>query len=309
MAAAGGELRFDGRVAIVTGAGQGIGREYALLLASRGAKVVVNDLGGGFKGDDGETKSGRVADAVVEEIRAAGGEAVANYDSVVEGTKLVQTAVDAWGRVDIIINNAGILRDVSFAKMTDKDWDLVNLVHMKGTYAVTHAAWPYMREQRYGRVVCVSSAAGIYGNFGQANYSAAKLGILGLARTLSHEGAKRNIRVNTIAPVAASRMTATVLPPDMMELLKPDYIAPFVAYLCHESCEDTGGLFEVAAGWCSKTRWERSAGHFFDLKNLSVESIRDGWSNVVDFENGESEHPETTQTIFPKLMQQLNSKM
>ena len=225
-------LRFDGRVAIVTGAGGGLGRSHALLLASRGAKVVVNDLGGSFTG---EGKSASAADKVVAEIKAAGGEAVANYDSVEDGDKIVKTAIDAFGRIDIIINNAGILRDVSFQKMTQNDWDLVYRVHVLGAFRVIHAAWNYMRDAGYGRIMNTSSASGIYGNFGQANYSMAKLGLHGFTQTLALEGKKRNIVVNTIAPIAGSRMTETVLPPALLEALKPEYVSPLVAKLVHES--------------------------------------------------------------------------
>src|SRR5262249_49064245 len=198
------ELRCDGRVAIVTGAGGGLGRSHALLLASRGARVVVNDLGGSHTG---EGKSASAADKVVAEIKAAGGEAIASYDSVEDGDKIVKTAIDAWGRLDILINNAGILRDVSFVKMTPQDWDLVYKVHVAGAFRCTHAAWPHMRDAKYGRVIMTSSAAGIYGNFGQANYAMAKLGTHGLAQTLAIEGKKYNVLVNTIAPIAGSRMT------------------------------------------------------------------------------------------------------
>ncbi|HEX6386211.1 MAG TPA: SDR family oxidoreductase, partial [Anaerolineae bacterium] len=256
------ELRFDGRVAIVTGAGGGLGRAYALLLASRGASVVVNDLGGGMHGEGSDT---RLADKAVAEIRAAGGTAVANYDSVEDGDGIVQAALDHFGRIDVVINNAGILRDVSFHKMTEEDWQKLYRVHLYGSFKVTHAAWPYLRQQRYGRVIVTTSAAGLYGNFGQANYSAAKLGLYGLANTLAIEGQKRNVHVNTIAPIAGSRLTETVLPPDLVEALKPEYVAPLVAYLCHESCTETGGLFEVGAGWVSRLRWQRSKGAFFPL--------------------------------------------
>ena len=228
-------LRYDGKVAIVTGAGNGLGREYAHLLASRGAKVVVNDLGGGVKGND-EKAAKHSADVVVEEITKAGGIAVANKDSVEFGDKIVKTAMDAFGTVDIVINNAGILRDVSFAKMTDLDWDLIMKVHLKGAFSVTRAAWPIMREKGYGRIINTGSASGLYGSFGQANYATAKLGLWGLTQTLAKEGAKRNITCNCIAPVAGTRMTATVMPPDVVEALKPDYVAPFTAWLCHESC-------------------------------------------------------------------------
>ncbi|MBV8062132.1 MAG: SDR family oxidoreductase, partial [Nevskia sp.] len=196
------ELRFDNKVVIVTGAGNGLGKQHALLFGARGAKVVVNDLGGNIHGGG---KSSAAADQVVAEIKALGGEAVANYDSVEDGARIVQTALDAFGTVDIVINNAGILRDSSFQKMTLEDWDLIQRVHLKGSFAVSHAAWPVMRDKGYGRIVMTTSAAGIYGNFGQANYSAAKLGILGLSNTLAIEGRAKNIHCNTIAPIAGSR--------------------------------------------------------------------------------------------------------
>jgi NAD(P)-dependent dehydrogenase (short-subunit alcohol dehydrogenase family) len=210
--------RFDDRVAIVTGAGAGLGRMYAMLLASLGAKVVVNDLGGSLDGGGPDSSGERPADVVVREIKAAGGEAVANYDSCVEGEKVVATAIAAYGRIDIVINNAGILRDVSFHKMTDKDFSLVHLVHVKGAFSVTRAAWPHMREARYGRVVNITSVNGLYGAFGQANYSSAKSAMVGFTKTLAKEGAKRNIKVNVLAPGAGSRMTKTVLPPDVVEV-------------------------------------------------------------------------------------------
>ncbi|MDE0856025.1 MAG: SDR family NAD(P)-dependent oxidoreductase [Nevskia sp.] len=176
------KLRYNGKVVIVTGAGNGLGKQHALLFGARGAKVVVNDLGGSIHGGG---KSSAAADAVVQEIKALGGEAVANYDSVEDGAKIVQTALDAFGTIDIVINNAGILRDSSFQKMTPEDWDLIQRVHLKGSFAVSHAAWPVMRDKGYGRIVMTTSAAGIYGYFGQATYSAAKLGILGLSNTLA----------------------------------------------------------------------------------------------------------------------------
>jgi len=276
-------LRFDGKVAVVTGAGGGLGRAYALLFGSRGAKVVVNDLGVTTKG---EGQNSSAADKVVKEIEAAGGEAVANYNSVEEGEKIIKTALDKWGRVDIVINNAGILRDASFVKMTDQDWDLIYRVHLKGSYSVSKAAWNQMRKQGYGRIIMTSSAAGLYGNFGQANYSAVKLALLGLAKTLAIEGEKNNIFVNTIAPVAGSRMTETVMPPELVESLKPDYVAPVVAYLCHDSCTENGQVFEVGAGWVAKLRWQRTKGVFHNVKNgLSIEDVQKQWTQVSDWNN------------------------
>jgi len=248
------ELRFDGKVAIVTGSGNGLGRAYALLLGSRGASVVVNDLGKSVTGTDG--KAGKnPADIVVDEIIAAGGKAVANYDSVEFGEKIVKTAVDAFGTVDIVINNAGILRDISFQKMTELDWDLIMKVHLKGAYSVTRAAWNIMREKKYGRIINTGSSSGIYGSFGQVNYAAAKLGLWGFTQSLAKEGEKRNIRVNCIAPLAGTRMTATVMPAEVVEALKPEYVAPIVGFLAHDSCEDNGGLYEVGAGYVCKMRW------------------------------------------------------
>lgn len=250
-----GDIRYDGKVAIVTGAGNGLGRQYALLLASRGAKVVVNDLGGSVKGEN-QAAAKHAADIVVDEIRAAGGTAVANKDSVEFGDKIVKTAVDNFGTVDIVINNAGILRDVSFQKMKELDWDLIMLVHLKGAFSVTRAAWNIMREKKYGRIVNTGSSAGIFGAFGQVNYSTAKLGLWGFTQSLAKEGANKNIRVNCIAPLAGTRMTATVLPPEAVEALKPDYVAPFVAYLTSDQCDENGSLYEVGAGFIARQRWQ-----------------------------------------------------
>ncbi len=300
----GNELRFDGRVAIVTGAGAGLGRSHALLLASRGAKVVVNDLGGSRHGDG---KSSAAADAVVDEIKKAGGEAVANYDSVEDGAKIVQTALDTWKRIDIVVNNAGILRDTSFQKMTAEDWDLIYRVHVLGGFRVSHAAWNHMRDAGYGRIVFTSSAAGIYGNFGQANYAMAKLGLVGLASTLAIEGKKKNVFVNAIAPLAGSRLTETVLPKELLDALKPEYVSPLVAWLCHDSCEENGGLFEVGGGFVGKLRWERAAGAIFKLgKPIAPEAIQREWSKIAGFEK--TTHPgDITQSMQP-ILDNLNSK-
>jgi len=282
------ELRFDGKVVIITGAGQGLGRSHAELFGARGAKVLVNDLGGAATGGG---KSSKAADEVVAAIKAAGGEAAPSYDSVEDGDKIVQAALDHFGRVDVVINNAGILRDTSFHKMSDEDWDLIYRVHVLGAFKVTHAAWPHMREQGYGRVLFTTSAAGIYGNFGQANYGMAKLGLVGLANTLAVEGTKRNIQVNTIAPVAGSRLTETILPPEMIEALNPAFVSPAAAWLCHESCEDNGGLFEVGGGFFAKLRWERTEGKTFRLgRAMTPETVRDAWDTVSDFSS--STHPD-----------------
>eukprot|EP00943_MAST-04B_sp_MAST-4B-sp1_P003785 g3785.t1 len=278
-------LRFDGRVCIVTGAGAGLGRAHAILFASRGAKVVVNDLGGSF---DGKGSSNRAADKVVNEIKAAGGEAVANYDSVTDGEKIVQTAIDTWGRIDIVVNNAGILRDISFAKMSQQDWDLIYQVHVLGSYKVTKAAWPYMREQRYGRIVMTTSTSGLYGNFGQSNYSMAKMSLVGFAYTLAMEGAKRNINVNVIAPNAGSRMTETIMPKEMVAALKPEFVSPIVAYMCHEDTKDSGCVMEAGGGWFARVRSQRTAGVFNNVAKggLTLEMVRDQWDKASDFGAG-----------------------
>ncbi|WP_061539327.1 SDR family oxidoreductase [Collimonas fungivorans] len=276
------ELHYDGRVAIVTGAGNGLGRVHALLLGARGAHVVVNDLGGDVHGGG---KSSAAADQVVAEIKAAGGSAIANYDSVEDGRQIVQTALDHFGGVDIVINNAGILRDSSFAKMSADDWDLIYRVHVLGAFRVTHAAWPHMRNKGYGRIVMTTSAAGIYGNFGQANYSMAKMGLIGMANTLAIEGAAKNVLVNTIAPLAGSRISETVMPPQMMEALKPEFVAPLAAYLCHESCKENGSLFEVGAGFHAKLRWQRTQGHHFHGQAFGPEQVAQHWQEIVDFDD------------------------
>jgi 3-hydroxyacyl-CoA dehydrogenase/3a,7a,12a-trihydroxy-5b-cholest-24-enoyl-CoA hydratase len=258
----------------------------------------VNDLGSTHTGSG---KSSAAADKVVEEIKAAGGDAVANYDSVEDGAKIVQAALDTWKRLDIVVNNAGILRDASFQKMTQEDWDLIYRVHVLGAFRVTHAAWNHMRDAGYGRIVMTASAAGIYGNFGQANYAMAKLGVHGLAQTLAIEGAKKNVRVNTIAPIAGSRMTETVLPPDLVAALKPEYVSPLVACLAHESCEENGGLFEVGGGFIGKLRWERASGALFRLSRpLTPEQVTAKWKDVTGF--GKSTHPTSvTESMQPIL--------
>ncbi|XP_057346705.1 peroxisomal multifunctional enzyme type 2 [Manis pentadactyla] len=277
-------LRFDGRVVLVTGAGGGLGQAYALAFAKRGASVVVNDLGGDHRGIG---KGSSAADKVVAEIRRKGGKAVANYDSVEAGEKIVKTALDAFGRIDIVVNNAGILRDRTFGRISDEDWDIIHRVHLRGSFQVTRAAWDHMKKQNFGRIIMTSSASGIYGNFGQANYSAAKLGLLGLANTLAIEGKKSNIHCNTVAPTAGSRLTQNILPGDLLETMKPDYVAPLVLWLCHESCEENGGLFEVGGGWIGKLRWERTLGACVRQKNqpMTPEAVKANWQKICDFDN------------------------
>jgi NAD(P)-dependent dehydrogenase (short-subunit alcohol dehydrogenase family) len=282
------EVRFDGRVAIVTGAGGGLGRAHALLLASRGAKVVVNDLGGAFDGTGAGTT---MAEKVAEEIRSAGGEAVPNYDGVDTwqgGQGIVKTAVDAFGKVDILVNNAGILRDKSFMKMEEEDIDKVFAVHLKGAFNVTKAAFPVMRENNYGRIVMTTSASGLYGNFGQTNYAAAKMGLVGFMNTLKLEGARYNILVNTIAPIAGTRMTAGVMPPDLVEKLKPDYVSPMVVYMCSEECTDSGIVFVAGAGYFSRAVMVEGPGITLDAKKgVTIENIRDRLADIKKLEGAQ----------------------
>ncbi len=283
------DVRFDGRVAIVTGAGGGLGRSHALLLASRGAKVVVNDLGGAVDGTG--TPSSEMANKVVAEIKAAGGEAVADahgVDTPAGGQAIVKTALDAFGKVDILINNAGILRDKTFMKMEDEDWNKVMAVHLNGAYNVTKAAFPVMRENNYGRIIMTTSNTGLYGNFGQANYGAAKLGLVGFMNTLKLEGARYNILVNTIAPIAGTRMTATVMPPDMVEKLKPEYVSPMVVYACSEECTDSGVIFTAGAGYFSRAVMVEGPGIALPAaKGITLEQIRDRLADIKKLEGAQ----------------------
>lgn len=274
-------LRFDDRVVIVTGAGQGLGRSHALDFARRGAKVVINDLGGPAKGGGADES---VAQQVVNEINAAGGEAVANTDSVEDGGRIVQTAMDHFGRIDVVVNNAGILRDASFAKMAEADWDIIYRVHLLGSMRVTQAAWPHMRATGFGRVIMTTSVAGIYGNFGQANYAAMKLGLVGLAKTLAIEGASKNILVNAVAPTAGSRLTATALPQEVVDVLKPGYVTPIVVLLSHEDLTVNGRLFEVGGGWVCETRWEQTEGVFFQ-DDFGADELLARWDEATSFAN------------------------
>lgn len=297
-----GAIRFDDRVAIVTGAGAGLGRVYALELAKRGAKVVVNDLGGAR---DGTGAGSEAADLVVGEIKAAGGEAVANYDSVATpegGQSIVDTAIDAFGRLDILINNAGILRDKTLAKMEPENWDAVMDVHLKGAYNVTRPAFVKMRENRYGRIILTTSGAGLYGNFGQTNYSAAKMGLIGLMNTVNLEGEKHNIRVNTIAPVAATRLTDDILPPEFFEKLKPEFVAPMVLYLCSEQCPVTGAVYNAGMGYFNRAAVVTGPGIVVgDGKEIPTpEAVATSMDKIKSLDGAE-EFPNATAAFGPML--------
>ena len=271
------DLGFDGKVAIITGAGGGLGRSHALDLARRGALIVVNDLGGAADGTGG---SHTAAQQVVDEIKAAGGEAVPNYDSVATpegGQAIVQTAVDAFGRVDIIINNAGILRDTSFKNMTPDQLNPVLDVHLRGAFYVTQPAWQLMRDQGYGRIVNTSSGAGIFGNFGQTNYGAAKMGLVGFTRVLAVEGAKNNIKVNAIAPVAKTRMTEDLLGP-AADQLAPEFVTPVVTYLVHESCPVSGEVYSVGGGRVARVFIGVTPGYM--NKDLTAETVAENFEQI-----------------------------
>ncbi|TFL04034.1 peroxisomal hydratase-dehydrogenase-epimerase [Pterulicium gracile] len=281
-------ISFKGHTVIVTGAGGGLGKTYSLLFASRGANIVVND----FNAD--------AAQAVVDQITKAGGKAVKNTSSVTDGEAVIKTALDNFGNVTILINNAGILRDKGFKNMSDKEFDQIVEVHLKGAFACTKAAWPHFRKQKFGRVINTASAAGLYGNFGQANYSAAKMGLVAFTKTLAAEGTKYNIHSTVIAPMAASAMTETIMPPEMLAHLKPDYVAPFVVAVCHPDGPDANGrIFELGAGFVSEVRWERSVGAVFKTdKSFTPSAVKQKWAEVVDFSS--PDHPQSMRDVDSK---------
>jgi len=273
------EIRLDDRVAIVTGAGRGLGREHALLLGARGAHVIVNDVGGAL---DGEGGAATPAEQVVEEIRAAGGTAIADATDVstLEGAgTIVELATSTYGRLDILVNNAGILRDRSMAKLTPAEVDAVLAVHLGGTIWMTKAAWPVFVEQGYGRVVNTTSAAGIFGNFGQTNYAAAKAGIVGVTKTLAIEGARNGIQVNAIEPGARTRMTEDLLG-DLADSLDPALVAPLVLWLAAEECDATGEVYNVGGGRVARVLVAETPGFF--SRTITGEDIRDNWRDIND---------------------------
>jgi NAD(P)-dependent dehydrogenase (short-subunit alcohol dehydrogenase family) len=296
------DIRFDGKVAIVTGAGGGLGRQHALELARRGAKVVVNDLGGSMDGSGG---SSQAAQKVVAEIEAAGGVAIANGSSVTDdaGVKLmVEQAMNHWGRVDILVANAGVLRDKSFSKMEIADFEFVLNVHLMGTVKPVKALWEIMKTQNYGRIVVTTSSSGLYGNFGQTNYGAAKLGIIGFMNTLKLEGQKNNIHVNAVSPVAATRMTESLMPPEILARLAPENVTPGVVYLCSEEAP-SGVILTAGGGAFAVSKIVETEGVFLDHDHISVEAVRDALDQISD-ETGQKAYVaggEQSQKFFRKM--------
>ena len=281
------KINFTGRVAIVTGAGGGLGRNHAIELAKRGARVVVNDLGGSTAGV-GSSKS--AADKVVGEIRVFGGEAVPNYDNVATpegGENIVQTAIDAFGKVDILINNVGILLDSSFAKMDEKKWDAVIAVHLKGAFYVTKPAFIHMMRQGYGRIVMTTSGSGLFGNFGQTNYASAKMGVVGFANVLKLEGAKYNIKTNVIAPIAGTRLTEDVVPPEIFKRMRVDFVTPAVLYMCSEQCQDSGVIINAGLGYFSRSAIMTGEGVILSDGNKipTPEEVMENWGKITSLQN------------------------
>lgn len=296
------KLRFDDKVVVITGAGNGLGKAYALFFGGRGAKVVVNDLG---VSQSGKGLTSEAADSVVDEIKKLGGEAVANYNSVEDGDKVIETAINTFGRIDVLINNAGILRDVGFKKMKKIDWDLIMKIHLNGTFSCTKAAFEHMHKQKYGRIINVTSPAGLYGSFGQVNYSTAKAGLIGFTKSLSKEISKYNILVNAIAPMAATKMTEPLLPKDILSLIKVDYMIPVIAYLSSEECKDSGEIIEMCGKWVSKVRWQRSEGVLF-ANSMTPEDVRDKWEDIGKY-GPNSEYPLESSSSLTRMMELYDS--
>ena len=298
-------INFDGKVAIVTGAGGGLGRCHALDLAKRGAKVVVNDLGGNVDGSDDGSLS--AAEKVVEEIKAAGGEAIANGASVTDVAQveeMVKQTMDAYGRIDILINNAGILRDKSFSKVTDEDFRMVLEVHLMGTVNCTKAVWEIMKEQNYGRIVVTSSSSGLYGNFGQTNYGAAKMGVVGLINTLKLEGAKYNIKCNALAPVAGTRMTEDLMPGEVLDQIQPDHVTPAVTYMVSEDAP-TGVIMSAGAGVFARVFVHETMGVNLGAgEDMTAENIAEKWDEISDMKDAKPcyQGGEQSQKIFELIM-------
>ncbi|MEL6504214.1 MAG: SDR family oxidoreductase [Pseudomonadota bacterium] len=276
------DIRYDDQVVIVTGSGNGLGKSHALEFARRGAKVVINDFGGARDGTGGSSEA---AEAVVAEIEAMGGEAIANGANVTDRDQvaaMVQQTMDKWGRIDVLVNNAGILRDRSFGKMTGEEWDAVVAVHLTGSANCSLAVWNIMKAQNYGRIVMTTSTSGIYGNFGQANYGAAKAGVWGLMNTLHIEGAKNNIHVNCLSPTAATRMTEDVIPPEALEVLDPKWVTPAVIFLGSGEAPSRNILLAGAGGYTVAKLMEAEGVFFANEEERTAEMIAANWDTITD---------------------------
>lgn len=272
-------MRFDDHVVLVTGASRGLGNAFARCLAEAGATVAVNSTGQTYRGQE-----------AVDEIVAAGGSAVHVPGPVEDGAALIAAVVEACGHIDAVVHNAGFVRDKTLRKMSVEQWDAVIDVHLKSAFLLTQAAWPHFEARGGGRLVFISSASGLYGNFGQANYAAAKAGMFGLCRTIAIEGEKSNIGCNCVAPFGATEMNSANMPDALKTIIKPEYVAPLIGYLAHPDCTENGGIFEASAGAYKKVRWERSHGLRLDTSQpVTIAAIAAGWDQVLNFEH--SEHP------------------
>ncbi|TMW65067.1 hypothetical protein Poli38472_009234 [Pythium oligandrum] len=287
----------NAHVAIITGAARGLGKAWAIALAARGVRVVAND----------NDQDHSLVDKVVDVIKSRGGIAVADYHCATEGAKLVDAVVKRFGRVDILINNATVIRDGSFRKIMLENWDAVYRSSVLGTFAVTQAVWPLMRKQKYGRIINCTSGAGLYGNFGQVNYATMKMALVGFTTALNREGVKYNIQVNAVSPVAGTRLTQPVMPKDVHDALKPELTSPILVYLCHPSCQEAGSLFELGGGWVGKLRLQRTHGVGFptDVTSFTPELVAEHWKDIVDFSR--VTHPSTTQESFEPMMRNITS--
>jgi NAD(P)-dependent dehydrogenase (short-subunit alcohol dehydrogenase family) len=299
------DIRFDGKVAVITGAGRGLGRDYALFLGSRGASVVVNDLGGA---PDGSGSSQAPAQEVANEIKAARGKAVANYNSVAEpeeAAKIIDCARENFGGIDILINNAGILRDKTFLKMDLTDFEMLVKVHLMGAVYVTKTAFPLMRERNYGRIILATSSAGLWGNFGQTNYSAAKMGLVGFMNSLKLEGRKHNILINTVAPLAASRLGEGIFPDEVMQkFMKPELVTALVAYLCSEFCATSGDIITAGLGFFAKSQLMEGEGIRFDPDRIvTPEMVRENFAKISEMTV--TRHFENTSDAFLNIVKPL----
>lgn len=268
-------MNFESKVIVITGAGRGIGAEYARFFAARKAKLVLND----YSQENGVW----VVDALVSELsRQHGIQVIANHDSVEDGHKIIEAAIAHFKRIDVLINNAGILLDRGMTKVTPQEFDTIIRIHLKGSFRCSLAAWPYFRKQKFGRIINTTSSTGLYGNFGQVNYAAAKAGLIGMTMAMAKEGANYNIKVNAIAPIAETRMTKGIIPDDLIVAVPVTAIPPFVAVLASDECPDNGQVYEVGGGWAARLRWERAEGGSFAL-NHTPEDIQKNWEQVGDF--------------------------